>query len=77
MLTRSTYPGSGKVGGHWLGDNNSEWPHLAESIIGMLQCHFVRLKIEKKNMYEITLRAVDQIDIEFPFSPYLAIEMLI
>ena len=42
VLTRSTYPGSGKVGGHWLGDNESKWPHLAESIIGTL---LGRLKI--------------------------------
>ena len=34
VLTRSTFPNSGKHGAHWLGDNNSEWPHLAESIIG-------------------------------------------
>ena len=37
MSTRSTYPGTGKVGGPWLDDNNSEWPHLAESITGMKQ----------------------------------------
>ena len=30
-----------------------------------------------KKMYEITLRAVDQIDNEFTFLPYFAIEMLI
>ena len=34
VVTRSTYPGSGKYGGHWLGDNTSMWKHLRASIIG-------------------------------------------
>ncbi|KAK7100863.1 probable maltase-glucoamylase 2 [Littorina saxatilis] len=36
VISRSTYPGSGKHGGHWLGDNNSLWSHLRDSIVGML-----------------------------------------
>ncbi|KAL5515500.1 hypothetical protein EMCRGX_G000674 [Ephydatia muelleri] len=37
VISRSTYPGSGAHGGHWLGDNASEWPDLAISIPGILQ----------------------------------------
>ncbi|XP_013421015.1 sucrase-isomaltase, intestinal [Lingula anatina] len=37
VISRSTYPGSGRHAGHWLGDNDSRWPHLHESIIGMLE----------------------------------------
>ncbi|KAL5515496.1 hypothetical protein EMCRGX_G000670 [Ephydatia muelleri] len=37
VISRSTYPGSGAQGGHWLGDNASEWPDLAISIPGILQ----------------------------------------
>lgn len=37
VISRSTYPGSGAHGGHWLGDNASEWPDLAVSIPGLLQ----------------------------------------
>ncbi|OWF38082.1 sucrase-isomaltase, intestinal-like [Mizuhopecten yessoensis] len=37
VLSRNTFPGSGKYVGHWLGDNDSAWPGLASSIIGMLE----------------------------------------
>ncbi|XP_060598146.1 sucrase-isomaltase, intestinal-like [Ruditapes philippinarum] len=37
VLSRSTYPGSGKYAGHWLGDNDADWSDLKKSIIGMLE----------------------------------------
>ncbi|XP_014841756.1 PREDICTED: sucrase-isomaltase, intestinal-like isoform X2 [Poecilia mexicana] len=37
VVTRSTYPTSGKWAGHWLGDNNSSWDQLFKSIIGMME----------------------------------------
>ena len=37
VISRSTFVGSGRHCGHWLGDNESTWPSLAESIIGMLE----------------------------------------
>ncbi|XP_019853735.1 PREDICTED: lysosomal alpha-glucosidase-like [Amphimedon queenslandica] len=36
VISRSTYPGSGVYTGHWLGDNASQWPHLRQSIPGIL-----------------------------------------
>ena len=36
VVTRSTYPSSGKWSGHWLGDNTAAWDQLDKSIIGML-----------------------------------------
>ncbi|KAK7082631.1 hypothetical protein SK128_006752 [Halocaridina rubra] len=37
VLSRSTYPGSGKYAVHWLGDNAAVWQHLQDSIVGMLE----------------------------------------
>ncbi|KAM4742529.1 sucrase-isomaltase, intestinal [Anableps anableps] len=37
VVTRSTYPTSGKWAGHWLGDNNASWDQLYKSIIGMME----------------------------------------
>ncbi|XP_013863590.1 maltase-glucoamylase, intestinal [Austrofundulus limnaeus] len=37
VVTRSTYPSSGKWAGHWLGDNFSRWDQLTKSIIGMME----------------------------------------
>ncbi|KAI6063234.1 Maltase-glucoamylase, intestinal-like protein [Aix galericulata] len=37
VITRSTYPSSGKWAGHWLGDNKAEWDQLAKSVIGMME----------------------------------------
>ncbi|NWX20701.1 MGA protein, partial [Aegotheles bennettii] len=36
VITRSTYPSSGKWAGHWLGDNTAAWNQLDKSIIGTL-----------------------------------------
>eukprot|EP00735_Rhodelphis_limneticus_P011575 TRINITY_DN4693_c0_g1::TRINITY_DN4693_c0_g1_i1::g.19641::m.19641 TRINITY_DN4693_c0_g1::TRINITY_DN4693_c0_g1_i1::g.19641 ORF type:complete len:905 (-),score=248.75,sp/O04893/AGLU_SPIOL/39.78/0.0,Glyco_hydro_31/PF01055.21/7.3e-152,Gal_mutarotas_2/PF13802.1/1.6e-09,Gal_mutarotas_2/PF13802.1/8e+03 TRINITY_DN4693_c0_g1_i1:394-3075(-) len=36
VLSRSTFPGSGRVSGHWLGDNVSTWKALKDSIAGMI-----------------------------------------
>ena len=35
VLSRSTFAGSGKFTGHWLGDNFSQWKNMADSIVGM------------------------------------------
>uniref|UniRef100_A0A7E4VGI2 Maltase n=1 Tax=Panagrellus redivivus TaxID=6233 RepID=A0A7E4VGI2_PANRE len=34
IVSRSTFPGSGTVAGHWLGDNTARWEDLRTSIIG-------------------------------------------
>ncbi|CAL4084533.1 unnamed protein product [Meganyctiphanes norvegica] len=37
VLSRSTFPGSGSMAIHWLGDNSAEWEQMHMSIIGMLE----------------------------------------
>ncbi|KAM9215962.1 maltase-glucoamylase [Dugong dugon] len=37
IITRSTFPSSGRWAGHWLGDNTSAWNQLKKSIIGMME----------------------------------------
>jgi len=37
VISRSTFPSSGKYAGHWLGDNRATWDQLHASIIGMLE----------------------------------------
>ncbi|XP_060780036.1 sucrase-isomaltase, intestinal isoform X2 [Neoarius graeffei] len=37
VVTRSTYPSSGRWAGHWLGDNTAAWDQLEKSIIGMME----------------------------------------
>ncbi|XP_034161045.2 sucrase-isomaltase, intestinal [Pangasianodon hypophthalmus] len=37
VVTRSTYPSSGRWAGHWLGDNTAAWDQLFKSVIGMME----------------------------------------
>ncbi|KAG9311232.1 glycoside hydrolase family 31 protein [Chiua virens] len=37
LISRSTFPSSGKWTGHWLGDNYSKWQYMYLSIQGILQ----------------------------------------
>ncbi|XP_071277369.1 maltase-glucoamylase-like [Agelaius tricolor] len=34
VVTRSTFPGSGRWAGHWLGDNSAAWDQMGKSIVG-------------------------------------------
>nr|XP_045599911.1 maltase-glucoamylase, intestinal-like [Procambarus clarkii] len=37
VVSRSTFPSSGRWAGHWLGDNSALWADLRKSIIGMIE----------------------------------------
>lgn len=43
VLSRSTYPGSGRYAVHWLGDNVAQWDHLRYSVVGMVEFNFFAL----------------------------------
>lgn len=37
VVSRSTYPSSGRYGAHWLGDQFATWSQLGQSIIGIIE----------------------------------------
>jgi len=34
VFTRSSFVGSGGLGGHWTGDNTAAWDHMQFSVVG-------------------------------------------
>ncbi|CAL8361168.1 unnamed protein product [Merluccius merluccius] len=75
VVTRSTYPSSGKWAGHWLGDNNASWDQLYKSIIGMMEFSLFGIPYTgadicgffSKAQYEMCLRWM-QLGAFYPFS---------
>ncbi|XP_034556178.1 maltase-glucoamylase, intestinal [Notolabrus celidotus] len=75
VVTRSTYPSSGKWAGHWLGDNNSSWDQLYKSIIGMMEFSLFGISYTgadicgffNKAQYEMCLRWM-QLGAFYPYS---------
>ncbi|KAM4628069.1 sucrase-isomaltase, intestinal [Polymixia lowei] len=75
VVTRSTYPSSGKWAGHWLGDNDAKWDQLYKSIIGMMEFSLFGISYTgadicgffNKAEYEMCLRWM-QLGAFYPFS---------
>ncbi|KAK7085835.1 hypothetical protein SK128_017032, partial [Halocaridina rubra] len=47
VVTRSTFPSSGRWAGHWLGDNTAAWEHMHQSIIGTVVCFTYGFKLPR------------------------------
>ncbi|KAK6043637.1 glycosyl hydrolase, family 31, partial [Cooperia oncophora] len=43
IISRSTFPSSGRYGGVWLGDNTATWKDLQTSVIGVMEFNFFGL----------------------------------
>ncbi|THU98216.1 hypothetical protein K435DRAFT_721010 [Dendrothele bispora CBS 962.96] len=45
IISRSTFPSSGKWTGHWLGDNSATWQYMYQSIQGVLQFQMFQIPL--------------------------------
>lgn len=41
IISRSTFPGQGRYGGHWTGDIRSDWDAMKYSISGLHCCWYM------------------------------------
>ncbi|XP_063023459.1 sucrase-isomaltase, intestinal isoform X1 [Melospiza melodia melodia] len=75
VISRSTYPSSGRWVGHWLGDNTAAWDQLHKSIIGMMEFSLFGISYTgadicgffKDSQYELCVRWM-QLGAFYPFS---------
>ncbi|KAL5018863.1 hypothetical protein ScPMuIL_004585 [Solemya velum] len=45
VISRSTFPSTGRYSGHWLGDNNAQWADLDYSMSGMLNINMFGISL--------------------------------
>ncbi|KTG36911.1 hypothetical protein cypCar_00036484 [Cyprinus carpio] len=74
VITRSTYPSSGRWAGHWLGDNYSAWDQLLKSIIGMMEFSIFGIPYRQDPVAwgpEFAAISRDVLNIRYTLLPYL------
>ncbi|KAJ2982678.1 hypothetical protein NUW54_g10719 [Trametes sanguinea] len=52
MISRSTFPSSGRWTGHWLGDNISKWQYMYLSIQGVLQFQLFQIPFARDTNHQ-------------------------
>ena len=75
IVTRSSTFGTGVVAAHWMGDTNSDWPSLRQSIIGMIEMNMFAVTHTGSDICGFNLNTTEELCIRwsqlgafYPFS---------
>ncbi|WAR24896.1 MGA-like protein [Mya arenaria] len=61
VMSRSTYPSAGRYTTHWLGDNDSFWRNLHDSIIGIIEFNWFGMPFVGADMCGFFAEATEEL----------------